>query len=525
MDSMTWQLAGIFFLTWLSEDAAVLGAAIAAASGALPVIPCFLACFGGLWSGDVLLFLIARHGGRPLAERLLGQGAEISSKLEKSEAWFRKRGILALAISRFVPGLRLTTFLAAGFLKMNALLFAIVTGVMAAFWAALIFALAKMMGKAAPDAFESLRSHISMIMGGSLLILGVIHVLPRFRGWISRWEFWPAWLFYIPVAVRYLTLSLRYGSLTLPSAANPCMKTGGLIGESKFEILRDLKVIAPDFVPDTALIPMSGDRMATLKAFMTSTATTFPVVLKPDLGFRGSGFRIARSGEQAASYLSTVNVPVIAQHYAPGPCEAGLFYCRMPGEARGRILAITEKVFPELVGDGFRCIEELILADERARMQAPTLLARFHDRRNEVPASGEIIRLVEAGNHAQGCLFRDGMHLHSSHLEEQIDAISRELKGFFIGRYDVRYTNSQDLRLGNRFSIIELNGVAGEPTSAYDASKGMVAAFTLLFRHWELAFAVGAVNRAAGLRPDTLMTIFREYRSYRKLQSRHPCAD
>jgi hypothetical protein len=303
------------------------------------------------------------------------------------------------------------------------------------------------------------------------------------------------------------------------------MKTGGLIGESKFEILRDLRAIAPGFVPDTALIPVSGDRMETLKAFMTSTATTFPVVLKPDLGFRGSGFRIARSEEQAAFYLSTINVPVIAQHYVPGPCEAGLFYCRMPGEARGRILAITEKVFPELVGDGLRRIEELILADERARMQASTLLARFHERRNEVPASGEIIRLVEAGNHAQGCLFRDGMHLHSPHLEERIDAISRELKGFFIGRYDVRYTNSQELGVGNGFGIIELNGVAGEPTSAYDASKGVVAAFTLLFRHWELAFAIGNENRRNGHRPDSPMTILGEWLSYRKNSRSHPRAD
>jgi len=522
---MAWQLAGIFFLTWLSEDAAVLGAAIAASSGALPVIPCFLACFGGLWSGDILLFLIARHGGRPLAEKFLGRGAGMSSKLEKSEAWFRKRGILALGISRFIPGLRLTTFLAAGFLNMNALLFAIVTGVMAALWADLIFALAKVMGKAAPETFGILKSHLYLIMGGSLLILGGIHVLPRLRGWLLRWEFWPAWLFYIPIAIRYLTLSARHGSLTLPSAANPCMKTGGLIGESKFGILCELRVIAPGFVPETELIPVNGDRMMSLKAFLNSTGMTYPVVLKPDLGFRGSGFRIARSEEQAASYLTTVTVPVIAQRYVPGPCEAGLFYCRMPGEGRGRILAITEKVFPELVGDGRHRIEELILADERARMQAPTLRARFHDRRNEVLPAGEILRLVEAGNHAQGCLFRDGMHLHSAELESVIDGISRDLMGFFIGRYDVRYSSSADLRMGKGFRIIELNGVAGEPTSAYDASKGIVAAFSLLFRHWELAFAVGAANRAAGHRPDSPGTLLREYLSYRKLKEHHPCAD
>ena len=325
--------------------------------------------------------------------------------------------------------------------------------------------------------------------------------------------------------MRYLGLAARYGSMTLPSAANPCMKTGGLIGESKFEILRELRSIAPDFVPDTTLIPVDGDRVAALEMFMSTAGITYPVVLKPDLGFRGSGFRIARSLEHAVSYLNSVTVPVIAQRYVEGPYEAGLFYCRMPGEERGRILAITEKEFPELVADGNLTIAELILADERARLQSPTLLERFHERRNEVPALGEVIRLVEAGNHAQGCLFRDGMHLHSTQLEERIDAISRELKGFFIGRYDVRYAKPDDLRSGRGFGIIELNGVAGEPTSAYDASKGIISAFALLFRHWELAFAIGNENRRRGHRPDSPMTILREWLSYRKNSRCHPHAD
>jgi membrane protein DedA with SNARE-associated domain len=525
MDSAVWQLAGIFFLTWLSEDAAVLGAAIAAASGSLPASESFAACFGGLWSGDVLLFLIARHGGRPLAERFLGRDAVITSKLAKSEAWFRKRGVLALAISRFIPGLRLTTFVAAGFLRMNTLLFTIVTGVMAALWAILIFALVKVMGKAAPSAFEALKGHLYLIMGGSLLVLGGIHLLPRIAKRLSRWEFWPAWLFYLPVSIRYLSLAARYGSLTLPSAANPGMKTGGLIGESKFEILRELQSIAPEYVPPMTLIPSKGNRMAVLESFMESAAISYPVVLKPDQGFRGSGFRIARSAVQSQSYLSTVPYPVIAQGYVPGPREAGLFYCRMPREERGKILAITEKIFPELTGDGIRSIEELVLNDGRASLQAPTLLERFGTRRSEVPSFGERIRLVEAGNHAQGCQFRDGMHLHSAELEERIDRISRGLNGFFIGRYDVRYASDEELRQGKGFSMIELNGAAGEPTSAYDASKGILAAYSLLFRHWELAFAVGAANRSAGHQPDSLATIVREHRAYGRLKLSHPIAD
>jgi len=47
-------------------------------------------------------------------------------------------------------------------------------------------------------------------------------------GRCTRWEFWPAWVFYFPVAVNYLWLAIRYRSFTLPTAANPGIFSGGL---------------------------------------------------------------------------------------------------------------------------------------------------------------------------------------------------------------------------------------------------------------------------------------------------------
>jgi hypothetical protein len=258
---------------------------------------------------------------------------------------------------------------------------------------------------------------------------------------------------------------------------------------------------------------------------VTTTGAEYPVILKPDLGFRGSGFKVIRSHEEARRYLETVPLPVIAQHYVPGPHEAGIFYYRLPGEDRGRIMAIAEKHFPKITGDGQRSIETLILTDDRAKNQATTLLSRFQERRHEVLPAGESLRLVEAGNHAQGCLFSDGMHLCTTELEAAIDRISQKLPGFYIGRYDVRYGSNEELRQGLGFQILELNGVAGEPTSAYDASKKISEAFSLLFRHWEIAFAIGSENRKLRHRPDSIRTIVHEWLSYRRLSRCHPIAD
>ena len=58
-----------------------------------------------------------------------------------------------------------------------------------------------------------------------------------------------------------------------------------------------------------------------------------------------------------------------------------------------------------------------------------------------------------------------GLGLATTELEARIDDISQKLTGFFIGRYDIRYANDEDLRAGKDFQIIELNGVASEATT------------------------------------------------------------
>ena len=60
---------------------------------------------------------------------------------------------------------------------------------------------------------------------------------------------------------------------------------------------------------------------------------------------------------------------------SPGPFEAGVFYYRMPDEPKGRILSITDKHFPFLVGDGASTVEDLIWAEPRLRKHVRRILA------------------------------------------------------------------------------------------------------------------------------------------------------
>jgi len=251
----------------------------------------------------------------------------------------------------------------------------------------------------------------------------------------------------------------------------------------------------------------------------------YPLVLKPDVGQRGHGFRVIHSDEEARSYAALFARDVLVQKYVPGPHEAGIFYYRFPHEPVGRIFAITEKVFPMITGDGQRTLEELIRNDPRTSLVARTCLQRFANQRNRVLAAGECLKLVEAGNHCQGAIFLDGGRLYSVQLEKQIDEISQSVPGFFVGRYDVRYASDDTLRAGRDFQIIELNGVSSEATSIYDPANSLWSACRTLFRQWEIIFAIAAENRSLGLPPTALRTIWENWTSYQRRAVVYPVSD
>jgi len=72
------------------------------------------------------------------------------------------------------------------------------------------------------------------------------------RRWM-HWEFWPAWLFYIPVGVYYAWLAIRHRGLSVPTSANPGIATDGFIGESKLEMLDQLRRRSQQFTAEAFL--------------------------------------------------------------------------------------------------------------------------------------------------------------------------------------------------------------------------------------------------------------------------------
>jgi pimeloyl-ACP methyl ester carboxylesterase/membrane protein DedA with SNARE-associated domain len=516
--------------TLVSEDLTCIGVGVMVAQGRIGFLFGSFACFLGIFVGDILLFLAGRYLGRPALRRAPLKWLISAAAVERSSAWFARKGAGVIVVSRFLPGTRLPTYFAAGALNTSFWWFTFYFFLACAVWTPLLVGLSALLGgEVIKRAFIGEEYFFLQALAAIIIVYLVAKLLVRLatqRGrrmlvsaWRrkAQWEFWPPWMFYPPVIAYIAYLALKHRSLSLFTAANPAMPAGGFIGESKAEILRGLAG-ADGFVARAALIAASTDvaeRLRQARQFMAEQQLSFPVVLKPDAGQRGSGVVVARSEREMEDYFRRSSADTIIQEHVAGD-EFGVFYYRRPGEEKGRIFAITEKRFPVLVGDGRRTLERLIWDDARAVCMARFYCDQQGDRLWDVPGAGERVQLVELGTHCRGAIFLDGGWVKTEALEAAVDRISRCYDGFYFGRYDIRAASLNDFQRGENFKVIELNGVTSEATNIYDPRNSLLTAYRILFAQWRLAFEIGARNRARGAQPTPLRELVKMMIAYRE---------
>lgn len=524
-------LFAIIAATFVSEDLTCIAVGLLIAQERLDAASGLLGCVIGIFVGDLGLWTLGHFGGRRLLRWKWLARRLPTPRVEQLGRWFDTHGWTAIVGARFVPGTRFPVYVGAGMVGAGATRFAVWALLAALLWTpALVLLVAYVGAEIVAPLHWLVGPGWPALAAGALVLFIAWRVCVRAgtsmgrsqlmagasRLW--RWEFWPTWLFYMPLYPWILWLALRHRGLTTPTAANPGIPQGGIVGESKWEILRRLP---PAWVVPGALLgPDEADaRSAALARLMHERAWEFPLILKPDAGQRGAGVRKISALDEAQRYFAAFAAPIVAQTYHPGPFEAGVFYYRLPprpGEAEtpGRILSITDKHFPVLVGDGRRTLEELVWRHPRLRMQARKFLSRFRRRVDDVLGAGERLPLVVAGNHCQGTLFRDGAHLITPELEARIDEIARSCEGFFFGRFDIRYSDPARLAAGEGFAIIELNGLTSESTNIYDPAWPIRRAWRQLFEQWAIVFEIGARNRARGHPTTPLREVLREIRAF-----------
>lgn len=498
--------------SFASEDLTCIGVGLLAGSQQIGLGLAIAAAVFALFAGDLVLVFAGRFLGPAKLARVSLRGV----------------GPSALLVSRFVPGARLPTYLAAGALRMPLASVALWLAIGALLWAPLVVGAAASLGSMAFERIAAYRHQaLPAAIAIALLLLVLLRIAPRlatFRGrrlllgtwrrW-TRFEFWPIWLLYAPVVPWIAWLALRHRGLALVTAVNPVMPGGGLLGESKREILAALTAAAPELVARTRFVPSgapAAERAAIVRAFQREAGLGFPIVLKPDVGERGSGVAIVREDAGIDVFVAAHPEDLLVQPYVPGR-EFGLFYLRRPSETHGRLFSVTDKRMIAVTGDGRSTLETLILGDARAVCLAPMHLATHAASLARVPAAGERVPLVEVGTHSRGALFLDGAELATPALAAAIDRVSRAYPGFFFGRYDVRTDSLEAFQQGRGFQIVELNGLTAEATHFYDPRHGLGYAYRVLFEQWRLAFEIAAENRALGARPARFAELYELWRT------------
>jgi hypothetical protein len=325
----------------------------------------------------------------------------------------------------------------------------------------------------------------------------------------------PKWLLCIPLVAQWFWLGARYRSLTLPSVVNPEIETGGLAGESKFLSLARLQQAVPGLVAETRLV-RPGE-------WPDAGGLDYPLIAKPDIGWCGYGVRLIRSSAELASYAAAFpkDAAFLLQRYAAGPDEAGLFFMRQPAAPSGRLVSMTIRHPPHVIGDGKAMLACLIAADPRtrphAKLYSATALA-------SIPAEGETVVLATIASLRAGARYEDATALVTPALEAAILRAAEALGRFSFGRFDVRYSDLPSL-LAGRFTIIEVNGAGAEAIQFWDPRLSLRQAFAGVFAKQRLLFELAAEWRLRGERPVGVLRLAQTWLRQQGLIGRYPASD
>lgn len=523
--------AALFFSTLLHEDAAILAGGYLVVENHLPAALAGGSLLGGVILGDCAIFGLGRLARR--SHRVRGWFPALESG--QADGWLSRRLYWVVAGCRLTPTMLFPTFAAIGFSQVPFRRFVGAVLLSAGLYVPVLFVSVVYFGDVLVERLK--------IWGWPVMALAVLSVwllrrqaakherrseaerqlatpdapLRIHRGMppldrrdvrVPLSELIPSWLFYIPLVLQWFWLGAKYRSLTLPTVANPSIEAGGLLGESKIACLDLIAPSSARWVARSAAIDTVADLDETerrLLAAKEGAGIDYPMMVKPDIGWRGFGVRRLNGPADIRPYLADypLGSKLMVQEFVPYDGEAGVFYARMPGEEQGRIFSLTFRYYPFVVGDGRSTLRQLILGNERCRWKAQLHLASHAEHLDQILAEGEGLRLAMVGSNRVGGLYIDGRPWITPAMTARFDEISKSMPEFWFGRFDVRFASIEAFQAGEDFLILEANGAGSEAIHMWDPNFPLLDAYRTLFDQQSLMFAIADANRRRGFQPLT----------------------
>jgi len=324
---------------------------------------------------------------------------------------------------------------------------------------------------------------------------------------LRHWEYWPFWVVQLPFIFYWLWLSLKARSLFFFSASNPGIFSGGMLGESKFDVL---KLLSEQLKAKSILIKFPSTTEF-VRSSIQENGFAYPVIFKPDYGERGWMVRKIHNQDEVVQYLAEIKTDFLVQEFLDLPLEFGVFYIRHPQSENGKVISICAKEMLSVIGNSKDTLEQLVFKNERAKLQSEKLKQIFIGDWNKIIPMSNSIELNSIGNHCLGTKFLDGNNMITSRLNASFDSISKKIPGFYFGRFDLRCASSQDLENG-KIKIMELNGCGAEPAHIYQPGFSLWKALGVLRQHWKTMYQISVENHKRGIPYLSLSEAMRNYK-------------
>ncbi|MEP6646626.1 MAG: hypothetical protein ABJC12_06020 [Saprospiraceae bacterium] len=325
----------------------------------------------------------------------------------------------------------------------------------------------------------------------------------RFRIRLMNWEYWPMYIFNIPVVFTWLWYAIRSRNLFFFTLTNPGIETGGFFGESKSAILQH---IPTEFKPITTLVKANTGE-GELERIFKQSGLAFPVIAKPEIGERGWLISRINSMPDLKTYLKAHPIDFILQTYVKLPVEVSIMVFSMPDRSEAKVTSICEKRFLTVEGDGISTFEDLILSSDRAQFQYEKLRVRLGSKMRSVPVTGEKILLEAIGNHCRGTMFLNRNDQIDEAIRGQMIRLLASMPDVFYGRFDMRVASWDSLRQGEDIMVLEFNGASSDPAHIYQPGYSLFRAYKDIIYHWHVMYRIAKMNRKAGYQPETFKKI------------------
>jgi len=480
---LSW-IASLLILPLAQEDLAIVLGGYAVVNHFMPVIPVVLSIYAGMIISDFALYGIG-VGARYFP--WLGDYA-VNDSVRRFGHTLDRNLFGLVALCRLVPGLEFIAFVACGWARVPFSRFVVASFLVSALYLTIALYLVVVFGDAVDDhlGLWTWPLLLAVLLGAGLARKrifsfadppaqtardsadcaisqrsGLLPLHGRERK-LALAERIPEALLYFPLVLSWLGFAARHRSLTLPTAANPTMTTGGMWAESKSSYLFDVAAAERHWIADFVVVTRGGGATARRNldralGSLGDAGIEFPIIAKPDIGRQGLGVRRIDGAAALRNYLAGFprGAKLILQRFVPTAGEAAIVYARHPGEPKGRILELA-----------FRQIETESIGNPRA-----------------------------------GSSYRDGAGNITPELEARLDAIACSMREFHYGRFDVRFESVEALMRGRGFSIVEINGIGAEAVEVWNPDLPIREVYRRLIWRQRLLFEIGEGNRARGFAP------------------------